>query len=188
MQPGERNPMKKLVLTTAVILMVSQSHAKDAEVCPMDATQCPAGSYVSHHGPQCKFVPCSGQPSGAEIQSPVYMPMILERVIDGDTIHASGRTIRLWGIDTPEKGEPFYEHANLAMHLFLDGADLMCKQVDIDRYQRDVMHCLVDKADLGSLMVKTGWAKDYTTYSGGFYQTEEAYAKRELLGIWKTDD
>lgn len=71
----------------------------------------------------------------------------------------------------------------MALQLFLDGADLTCKQVDVDRYQRDVVHCLVGKADLGSLIVKTGWAKDYTKYSGGFYQSEEAFAKDERLGV-----
>lgn len=177
--------MKKLLLFSGFLLVSFPALSKDAVMCTMDARQCPDGSYVSRQGPNCEFAPCPGQSEEKEPSEPLYIPLTLERIIDGDTIAASGKTIRLWGIDTPERGEPLYEEAGLALQLFLEGAQLICKQVDIDRYQREVMHCLVNEADLGSLMVKAGWAKDYTKYSGGFYQTEEEFARQNLLGVWK---
>jgi endonuclease YncB( thermonuclease family) len=115
----------------------------------------------------------------------MYEALELERVIDGDTFVASGFKIRLWGIDAPEKDEPLYEISKKALELFLETGQLDCKFIDKDRYSRDVMHCLSGGKDIGALMVKTGFAKDYTKYSGGFYQAEEKYAKDSSLGIWE---
>jgi endonuclease YncB( thermonuclease family) len=113
-----------------------------------------------------------------------YEALVLERVIDGDTFVASGKKIRMWGINAPEKDEPLYLISTKALALFLEG-ELKCKLIDFDRYQRSVMHCLVNSTDIGGLMVKTGYAKEYKKYSGGFYAREEKYAKTERLGVWK---
>jgi len=114
-----------------------------------------------------------------------HAPVKLERVIDGDTIVASGRTIRLWGIDTPEKDEPFFLAAKFFLETLLDEGELRCKFIEKDRYQRSVMHCTVEGRDIGSLMVQMGMAKDYSRYSGDYYQYEEDLAKKEKRGIWK---
>src|SRR3989344_2735987 len=37
--------------------------------------------------------------------------VFIERVIDGDTIVSNGTSIRLLGINTPERGEKYYEEA-----------------------------------------------------------------------------
>ena len=114
-----------------------------------------------------------------------YTKMDLERIVDGDTFVASGHRIRLWGIDAPEKKDPLFKISANALQYFLDAAELECKQIDVDKYQRLVMHCFTDKADLGSLMVKSGFAKDFKKYSGGFYDSEQSFAKSNQLGIWK---
>ena len=113
-----------------------------------------------------------------------YRVMILERVIDGDTIVASGQKIRLWGIDTPEKDEPHFLAAKMLLESLLKDGELSCKFIEEDRYQRSVMHCLIDGLDIGSMMVRVGMAKDYSRYSGDYYQYEENLAKSEKLGIW----
>lgn len=115
----------------------------------------------------------------------VYDVLSLERVVDGDTIIASGRKIRLWGIDAPEKNEPHYLAAKLMLESLLDDGTLTCKFIEKDRYERDVMHCLVDHSDLGSMLVQVGVAKDYKRYSGGYYQHEQAIAQSKNLGVWK---
>lgn len=113
-----------------------------------------------------------------------FDPYNLERVIDGDTIVASGLKIRLWGIDAPEHGDALYRVSTLYLETILSEGGLTCKFIELDRYSRSVMHCSVRGADIGSIMVQMGMAKDYTRYSGGFYQEEQAEAKRELRGIW----
>ena len=114
-----------------------------------------------------------------------YIKMELERIVDGDTFVASGERIRLWGIDAPEKKHPLFEVSTTALQYFLNASELECKQVDVDKYQRLVMHCFTDKADLGALMVKSGFAKDFKKYSGGFYDSEQSFAKSNKLGLWK---
>ena len=117
--------------------------------------------------------------------APIYEELELDRVIDGDTIVASKRKIRLWGIDAPEKDESLYEISSKALALFLETGKLHCKQIDVDRYQRDVMHCYSGDNDVGSLMVKSGFARDFTKYSGGFYKKEEEFAQKSKLGVWE---
>ena len=118
-------------------------------------------------------------------QTAIHVALRPERVIDGDTFVASGVKIRLWGVDAPEKNETLYAVSSKALKHFLNGASLACKFITRDRYERDVMHCLVNGADLGALMVKSGFAKDYRKYSQGFYQSEEDFALEAGLGIWK---
>ena len=114
----------------------------------------------------------------------VFQPLKLERVIDGDTFVASGQKIRLWGIDTPEKGHPLYKVATLYLETILAEGGLTCKFIDTDRYQRAVMHCRVQGADIGAMMVQMGMARDYTKYSGGFYQREQREAQKKRRGLW----
>jgi endonuclease YncB( thermonuclease family) len=47
------------------------------------------------------------------------------------------------------------------------------------------MHCLIDDLDIGSMMVQTGMARDYSKYSGDYYQYEEDAAKEAGRGIWE---
>lgn len=116
---------------------------------------------------------------------PQFETLAFERVIDGDTIVASNRKIRIWGINAPEKDHPGYLAASWLIEGLIKEGSLSCKLVDIDRYKREVMHCLIDGLDIGGMMVKAGMAKDYATYSGGYYKQEQDKAKAEKRGIWK---
>lgn len=120
----------------------------------------------------------------SEIQESFHTAYTLGRVIDGDTIVANNEKIRLWGIDTPEKNEPYFLAAKLLLESLLAEGELRCKFIEKDRYQRSVMHCLIDGLDVGSMMVQTGMAKDFSRYSGDYYQYEEDLAKSKGLGIW----
>ena len=116
-----------------------------------------------------------------------YQEYDLERVIDGDTIVASGLKIRLWGIDTPEKEEPYSLAAKMLLESLLKEGELTCKFIEEDRYKRAVMHCLIDDLDVGSMMVQAGVARDYSRYSGDYYQYEEDRARSMKRGIWNNE-
>ncbi len=118
-------------------------------------------------------------------QEGLYNPFIVERVIDGDTIVASGKKIRIWGINAPEKKEQLFDFSKNFLDEFLKNKRIDCKLIDFDKYKRQVMHCYADVIDIGSMMVMLGLARDYTKYSGGFYQREQENAQSKLLGIWK---
>jgi endonuclease YncB( thermonuclease family) len=46
------------------------------------------------------------------------------------------------------------------------------------------MHCHIDTADVGSLMVQMGMAMAGDHY----YDAEQAYAQLQHRGVWKSDD
>lgn len=117
-----------------------------------------------------------------------HEPLVLERVIDGDTIIASGKKIRIWGINTPEKGDPLFNIAKMFLEALLKDGELRCKFIEEDRYKRNVMHCLIGNSDIGSMMVQMGMAEDYESYSGGYYQAEQELAKADRRGLWKHGD
>lgn len=110
--------------------------------------------------------------------------VLLERVIDGDTFVASGLKIRLWGIDAPERGEPYYDNSRMLLEKILKSGGLRCAPVDRDRYQRFVMQCSSDDADIGALMVRAGFARDYRRYSKGYYAQEQEAAQSAGAGLW----
>lgn len=115
----------------------------------------------------------------------VYETIEIQHVIDGDTFVANNERIRLWGINAPEKNKPLYDMSTFALEKFL-GNKVRCKHIEMDKYKRRVMQCkTIDGIDIGAMMVWTGFARDFQKYSGGFYNSEEKWAKGQKLGIWK---
>lgn len=112
------------------------------------------------------------------------LSLVFERIVDGDTFIASGRTIRIWGVDAPERGETGYQTAGWLLESFIKDRPLACKLVAIDKYKRDVMHCFADGTDIGSVLVGFGAARDYKRYSGGYYWQEEKEAQAKKRGLW----
>lgn len=115
------------------------------------------------------------------------------RVVDGDTIEMYGEIVRLWGIDAVEDGQKcvFEDHdwncgkdATAALELLVLGHPVHCVPQDVDRYGRTVAVCYVNGVDLGSVMVRHGWALDYTKYSYGSYAGWELLARQDGSGVW----
>jgi len=62
-----------------------------------------------------------------------FEPVIVERVIDGDTVVLSnGERVRLMGIDTPEKGEYLFEEAKQWLQR-IEGQQVVLETGDEDR-------------------------------------------------------
>ncbi len=117
-------------------------------------------------------------------EHPSHATMVLKPIIDGDTFVASGLKIGLWGSDAPERGEPLYQHSRLVLEQSLQSGELSCVSVDRDRYARVVMQSRSDEADIGALMVRAGFARDYARYSKGFYAEEQDAAQSAGAGLW----
>lgn len=83
-------------------------------------------------------------------------------VIDGDTIETSAGTVRLIGIDTPERGECGHDIASTAIGKLVSRGDavelvLPDGQHDEDRYNRLLRYVAVgDGTDLGLMQLKVG--------------------------------
>lgn len=115
------------------------------------------------------------------------------RVIDGDTLEVGAETIRLWGIDAPEGGQSCeragvsYDcgaEARAALSRLVLGRTVRCEARYKDRYGRTVARCFTGSVDVGSELVRQGWALDYERYSKGHYRQDQAEAEAEGHGLW----
>lgn len=128
---------------------------------------------------------------------------VLTRVVDGDTLVINGSTtVRLWGIDAPELGQPCkrpdasfaYDCGAVARDYLASffrwpNIKLKCEKKGIDQYQRTVSICYTinpagHKHDIGKSLVAAGMAVDYTEFSKGYYDDQQAYAQKHKIGIW----
>ena len=117
------------------------------------------------------------------------------RIIDGDTIHIKSNKIRLHGIDAPEikqtckiDNQNWYcgKQSTKELKNLINNQKVECNVNDIDRYNRYVAICYVNKININQWMVKNGWAIAYRYYSED-YVLEEKYANDKKLGIWKSE-
>ena len=113
-------------------------------------------------------------------------------VIDADTIEMHGKRIRLEGIDAPEsrqictvQGEriPCGRRAAFFLADMIGERPVTCSPDGLDRYRRVLAHCTVDGADIGSALVRAGWALAFTRYSREYVADEET-ARRVGAGLW----
>ena len=114
-------------------------------------------------------------------------------IIDGDTIKILKKSIRLYGIDTPEKKQKCIKNlqeyncgkvATNALIQKIDGRQVVCKvQNKLDRYKRYIGICFVEKINLNKWLVRNGYAVAYRKYSKNYIDDEE-YAKKKKLGMW----
>lgn len=118
-------------------------------------------------------------PVCARAEAPKPQTLIFEKVIDGGTIVASGRTVGLWGVKALDPADSTAYAAKLYLKTMLGKGALRCAQMG-DEHHRLVMHCLIDGADVGSLMVQMGMAKA----EGPYYLGEEVAAQVKHRGTW----
>ena len=136
--------------------------------------------------------PC--QAYGAESDPPLFLAATLARVVDGDTIQVvldSGPiTIRLHGIDTPERRQPLGGAATKALRSLVEGKVLEIEPVEqSDGYGRMVAKVLVQGDDINARMVETGYAWAYRRYlrhepADERYCQLEAEARAAGRGVW----
>lgn len=115
--------------------------------------------------------------------------------IDGDTILMDGRHLRLAGIDAPELKQQCRDAdgrwyncgliAKAALEMLIHPpANLECRDIGERSYNRAVVICTVDGADLGGTMVWLGHAIDLTMFSHGRYAVQQEAARGARRGIW----
>ncbi|MBU0959608.1 MAG: thermonuclease family protein [Nanoarchaeota archaeon] len=94
---------------------------------------------------------------------------IVERIIDGDTIVVNGSTVRLLGINAPEKGERYYDEAkNFLEEQALNRiVRLEFGPEDRDRYDRKLRYVVLNNKNVNLNLVKIGLANFYFPTLGG---------------------
>ena len=132
-------------------------------------------------------------------EAPDPSEAVVVRVIDGDTIDvrlASGEQerVRYIGIDTPERGECFFQEATEANARLVEGRRVRLES-DVsprDRFDRLLAYVYTADEDVfvNGELVRTGYAdaKRYEpdTRLAGTLERLEEDARRLLRGLWKT--
>ncbi|MDY6931694.1 MAG: thermonuclease family protein [Halobacteriota archaeon] len=116
-------------------------------------------------------------------------------VIDGDTVRLqNGDKVRLLGINTPEKGQPYYEEATDKLKELVEGREVLLEgdSEDKDKYERLLRYIYVEDTFVNLELVRGGYANVYimspnTKYSDELIEAEEG-AKNAGKGLWQQSD
>lgn len=112
-------------------------------------------------------------------------------VLDGDTIevlhNGKAQRIRLYGIDCPEKGQPFSNNAKQATSALVFAQVVTLQIHGKDKYGRilaDVL--LADEMNVNHQLVKEGWCWWYRKYAPENMALEslENQAREARKGLW----
>lgn len=122
------------------------------------------------------------------------------KVVDGDTVHVLDATrerhkIRLSGIDTPERKQPFGQKAKEHLSAMVAGEQIVVEWSKRDRYKRIVGKIVHNDRDVNLAMVRDGMAWWYRKYSGEqsppdrvLYEDAETRAREARRGLWADPD
>jgi endonuclease YncB( thermonuclease family) len=114
------------------------------------------------------------------------------RVVDGDTLRLGDRTVRLAGVEAPERGQACADAAGRAfdcgaaaaeaLSRLVNGRSVVCLVAGRDRFGRGLGLCSAGGAELNAGLVTAGWAL------AGADDTDllakEAEARRATRGLW----
>lgn len=117
----------------------------------------------------------------------------LPNVIDGDTIEIRGERIRLFAVDTPEMGQPWWSEddkhqdagrlAKEALERLVQGRRLSVRVLREDKYRRSIGIVKVDGRDVARKLVSRGWA--FASPGSDRYRRVQLSAKRRKKGFWR---
>ena len=117
---------------------------------------------------------------------------LVEYVTDGDTINVKSEdkiyVIRLYGIDAPEKNQPYGNKITTFLKDKLESKQVTINYSSKDRYGRIIGKVYYDGIYINELLIKIGGAWHYKQYSNDFdlYNAEQS-AKKNRLGIWNQE-
>ena len=118
-------------------------------------------------------------------------------VTDGDTIKVYNAEkgqikIRLYGIDSPEKGQPYGQAAGKYLASLIAGAIVDIESVTTDRYGRTVGIVTDNEKNINQEMVRAGYAWVYSRYCDKQFCSEwlrlEDKARSSRIGLWQESD
>jgi micrococcal nuclease len=100
----------------------------------------------------------------------------VKRIIDGDTIVVGNDThVRLFGINTPEKGEKYYNEAKKFLEDLILNKTIFVKSFGQDKYYRELGVLFLDGENINSKIIENGFANVYVlddkTYEEDFRES-----------------
>lgn len=117
---------------------------------------------------------------------------LVEYVTDGDTINIKSEdkiyVIRLYGIDAPEKNQPYGNKVTTFLKDKLESKQVTINYSSKDRYGRIIGKVYYDGIYINELLIKIGGVWHYKQYSNDVdLNTAEQSAKKNRLGIWNQE-
>jgi len=111
------------------------------------------------------------------------------RIIDGDTIETDIGTIRMLGINAPEKKQAYYEEAKEFLKQY-EGKEVGIEKTkeDKDKYDRFLRYTFYNNKLINEEILKQGLANLYVYGEDKYTKTlenAEKEARQEEKGIWK---
>lgn len=138
----------------------------------------------------CKVLPSTNSFDALPQNNDVTCIQKILKVKDGDTfdyLDCNGdiHTVRMAGIDTPEKGQPFANKAKEKLSSLLHSGNITMLRTGSGNHHRLAMEVFVDGTDVNLELVKCGlaWREPRFDKSGKYIQAE-ADAKKAKLGLW----
>ncbi len=134
-----------------------------------------------------------GYSGAASAEPELVLPGTVIRVVDGDTVDvrlSSGPIrVRLYGIDTPERTQPFGAAASAYLTTMIKGQEVQLLPVAQDAYDRIVGVLYLGDANVNAELVRTGHAWAYRQYLGvladdAAYCRLEGQARDGGFGLW----
>ena len=124
-----------------------------------------------------------------DASSELIYDLKVEKVIDGDTVHASleGKTykLRLTEIDAPERDQPFGRQSKVFLRELLKDGEFDADISGKDQYGRYLARLYDNGVDINRKMVNEGmaWVYDFYVTDKTFYKNQQS-AQKEKKGIW----
>lgn len=111
------------------------------------------------------------------------------KISDGDTITILTQEkqqvkVRLYGIDAPEKKQPYGQKSKQFLSNLIAGRSVEIQEKGKDRYKRVLGIVYLDGQDINAQMVANGYAWAYVKYSK-IYAGQELKARNQNLGLWR---
>lgn len=138
----------------------------------------------------CKILPSTTSFAALPQSKDATCVQRILKVKDGDTFdyldcNGAIHTVRIAGIDTPEKGQPFANKAKEKLSSLLNSGKITLLRTGSGNHKRLAMEVYVDGIDVNLEMVKCGlaWREPRFDRSGKYIKAEED-AKKAKLGLW----
>lgn len=112
------------------------------------------------------------------------------RVADGDTFtllvdNDTQVRVRLYGIDCPERGQPYNRVATEHLKQLLAKGDVRVKEMDVDHYGRTIGMVYAGGINVNESLLAAGLAWHYTSFDNNFsWVALEAHARENKVGLW----
>lgn len=123
------------------------------------------------------------------LEHPTTITAQVVRTIDGDTFQINDSSkIRLIGINTPEKNQPYYQEAKN----FLTSLENQTVEIEThgqDKYNRTLAYIFHENQNINEALLLNGLATLYYYEKDSYYKTmkaAETYARTNQIGLWQT--